>query len=781
MKNASTTVRRPAMLSALLLVWALAAPSRADHPSPAGPSPGHSLHGESFSEGPRRRLPPVPGCGEVHFPVTTPSPEAQAAFDQGIGQLHGFWYWEAERSFRTVLQIDPNCVMAHFGMAMANIQNEARARGILAKATGAPFDAATPRERAWIEAARGLFAEKKDDAERKAHAAAFTAALEKIALEHPDDLEAKAFLVGFAWWNKSRHGIQPTSSLAIDALARQVLARNPRHPIHHYLIHLWDGVRPAEALHAAAACGPAAPGIAHMWHMPGHTYSELARYGDAAWQQEAAARVDHAWMIRAHLFPGQIHNFAHNSEWLVRDLNHLGRAREALAIAANMIAMPRIPQSREVKPAPEQRFEEDGSAWQYGRDRLFETILRWELWEVAACLADTPYLEPGRDFDDRWRREQLLALAGYGRGDAGAGRAAFDRLAALEKAERDGRAAAADKAEGEARAKGLSAADTSKAMADAMQPFAERILRLEKPLAELRLRDHLAAGRIEEARGLVASLGDLDRARLAAIHAALGDAPKAVEIAKAAADAEKKTLAPRVALCEALWRAGQRDEALAAFAEVRALAGQADPDLPALLRLAPVAEAAGVTGDWRSPAPPASDVGARPDLDTLGPVQWQAWQAGEWTARTPAGDPVDAKSRRGRPSIVILTLGKACTHCNEQVKAFVARAAAFEAAGLPIVVISTDTPEEIRDAGETLPFPVLSGADGAAFRALDAWDDFEGKPLHATCLVAADGRMRWQHVGYEPFMLPDFLLEEAGRLQSIPENPECLLRRAASK
>ena len=68
-----------------------------------------------------------------------------------------------------------------------------------------------------------VFAEKKDDAERKAHFAAFAGALEKIALDNPDDLEAKAFLVGFAWWNKSRYGIQPTSSLAIDALARQVL------------------------------------------------------------------------------------------------------------------------------------------------------------------------------------------------------------------------------------------------------------------------------------------------------------------------------------------------------------------------------------------------------------------------------------------------------------------------------------------------------------------------------------------------------------------------------
>ena len=56
--------------------------------------------------------------------------------------------------------------------------------------------------------------------------------------------------------------------------------------------------RPDNAVKSAALCGPASPGIAHMWHMPGHIYSKLKRYNDAAWQQEASARVDHAHMIR---------------------------------------------------------------------------------------------------------------------------------------------------------------------------------------------------------------------------------------------------------------------------------------------------------------------------------------------------------------------------------------------------------------------------------------------------------------------------------------------------
>ena len=55
------------------------------------PTFGHSVHGEVFNEGPRQAAVLIPGMGNVHFEVTTNSPEAQEFFNQGIGQLHGFW------------------------------------------------------------------------------------------------------------------------------------------------------------------------------------------------------------------------------------------------------------------------------------------------------------------------------------------------------------------------------------------------------------------------------------------------------------------------------------------------------------------------------------------------------------------------------------------------------------------------------------------------------------------------------------------------------------------
>ena len=81
---------------------------------------GHSAHGEAYSEGPRQDAYLMGGTGRVHFPITTSNETAQAFFDQGLGQLHGFWYYEAERSFRRVRALDPAAAMACWGMAMAN-------------------------------------------------------------------------------------------------------------------------------------------------------------------------------------------------------------------------------------------------------------------------------------------------------------------------------------------------------------------------------------------------------------------------------------------------------------------------------------------------------------------------------------------------------------------------------------------------------------------------------------------------------------------------------------
>ena len=111
--------------------------TRADEPSAqeaAEVEAGHSMHGEAFNEGPRQAAYLMEGMGNIQFDISTSQPLAKKFFNQGVAQLHGFWYYEAERSFRQAAMLDPDCAMCYWGMALANVNNRKRADGFIAKA-----------------------------------------------------------------------------------------------------------------------------------------------------------------------------------------------------------------------------------------------------------------------------------------------------------------------------------------------------------------------------------------------------------------------------------------------------------------------------------------------------------------------------------------------------------------------------------------------------------------------------------------------------------------------
>jgi Tfp pilus assembly protein PilF len=55
--------------------------------------------------------------GKVTFP-TSCDPRAQAQFERGVAMLHSYWFTEARKVFDAVLQQDPTCTMAYWGLAV---------------------------------------------------------------------------------------------------------------------------------------------------------------------------------------------------------------------------------------------------------------------------------------------------------------------------------------------------------------------------------------------------------------------------------------------------------------------------------------------------------------------------------------------------------------------------------------------------------------------------------------------------------------------------------------
>jgi hypothetical protein len=60
--------------------------------------------------------------GKVDFPVSC-SPEAQAQFNRAVAMLHSFWFPQAPKAFAAVSEIDTDCAMAHWGIAISQRAN----------------------------------------------------------------------------------------------------------------------------------------------------------------------------------------------------------------------------------------------------------------------------------------------------------------------------------------------------------------------------------------------------------------------------------------------------------------------------------------------------------------------------------------------------------------------------------------------------------------------------------------------------------------------------------
>jgi peroxiredoxin len=742
---------------------AVAAKEAADDKTP---KPGHSMHGEAFDEGPRQKAYLMGGTGEVHFPVTTRVPLAQQFFDQGVGQLHGFWYFEAERSFRQALALDPDCVMAYWGMAMTNTNNDKRAKKLIAKAVERKSEVG-PRELAWIEMLADAY-EGKDDADRRRRR---IRNLESLVQNDPNDVEAKAFLALQIWTNGSwmtdkTKQIPIASHQAVDALLDQIFQVEPMHPAHHYRIHLWDEEKPARALVSASLCGQTSPSIAHMWHMPGHTYSKLHRYADAAWQQEASARTDHAHMMRDRILPDQIHNYAHNNEWLIRNLAFVGRVHDAVNLATNMVDLPRHPKYN----VPGKK---EGSS-RFGHARLADVLAQYELHDDILRLSTTVYFPPkADDVDEQRKQARMLGLACFGQGKLDEAKKQVAVVEQLLSDERAARIKSADEAEAKARKDKKSAADVAKAMAEAMEPRGTRIRALEESLGELKGHLALASGNHALAREEFEKLKDSDAIRrdhLARDLSLSGDHAQAETMARKAVDDGRGEVYPLATLVDVLHKAGKKDDARKEFSRLRTLASAADLDVPVFERLKSVAAELGWPPDWREKVALAEDVGQHPDLASLGPFRWQPTPAASWSLAGLDGSTVSSENYRGKPVIMIFFLGSGCLHCVEQLHKFAPLAGDFSAAGVSIVAVSSETLDSLRAGrdklgpAEKIPFPLACDADHSVFKSYRAFDDFETMPLHATFLIDGEGLVRWHDISYEPFLDAKFLLEESKRL-----------------
>jgi tetratricopeptide (TPR) repeat protein len=253
----------------------------------------------------------MPGLGNTHHQVTTKNPEAQKYFDQGLGLIYAFNHEEAVRSFTKAAQLDPNCAMAYWGIAVAvgpNINDPSdparmkQAIDAVGKAKAAAAKGSTPQERAFIDAiGRRYSIDPKADLRK--FAVDYRNAMGAIVKQYPNDPDAATLYAESAmnlrpWQLWSPDGKPAEGTLEILATLESVLKRDPNHlGANHYYIHATEASgHPEKALASAQRMHLLAPAAGHLVHMPAHTYIRTGDYHGASIANEKAIAVDREYI-----------------------------------------------------------------------------------------------------------------------------------------------------------------------------------------------------------------------------------------------------------------------------------------------------------------------------------------------------------------------------------------------------------------------------------------------------------------------------------------------------
>lgn len=225
--------------------------------------------------------------GKVSFP-TSCDPKVQPLFERGVALLHSFWFTEAGKTFAAVVDQDPDCAIAYWGITVNLLGNSLAgpppqrdaqtASETLAKARA--VGAKTQRERDWIDAI-GAYYRDYEKAPLGARLLAYADAMQRMTQHYPEDDEVWIFyalsLQAAAPPTDRTYANQRKSAEILERL----FAKNRQHPgAAHYLIQAYDYPPLAErGLAAASKYAIIAPAAPHARHMPRRTSTRCSGDG----------------------------------------------------------------------------------------------------------------------------------------------------------------------------------------------------------------------------------------------------------------------------------------------------------------------------------------------------------------------------------------------------------------------------------------------------------------------------------------------------------------------
>ncbi|GKQ34930.1 hypothetical protein, partial [Streptomyces sp. A012304] len=292
--------------------------------------------------------------------VTTSSPEAQLWFDRGLVWSYAFNHEEAVACFEAAARADPDCAMAHWGIAYALgpnynkpweffddqdlIRTVARTHAAVERAHEKAAHS-TSVERALIGALRARYPQERPARDCSVWNAPYADAMRAVHELAPDDLDvatlyADALMNLTPWqlWDvrtgEPAEGARTREAHAVlaPALARRAGSRHPG--LLHLYIHLMEmSPTPEAALPVADRLRDLVPDAGHLQHMPSHLEVLCGDYRAVVADNNRAIAADEKYRARAGAMNFYTLYRAHNHHFKIYGAMFLGQAQVALEAA----------------------------------------------------------------------------------------------------------------------------------------------------------------------------------------------------------------------------------------------------------------------------------------------------------------------------------------------------------------------------------------------------------------------------------------------------------------
>ena len=380
-------------------------------------------------------VPLFQGLGPHHRTVTTKSPQAQKYFEQGLNFVFGFNHSGAIRSFKEAARLDPECAMAHWGVALASGPhiNFPMVPPPMAEQAWAELKLAqqhagrgTPVERALIDALAKRYAQPQPE-DRSPLDRAYADAMRAVWKAYPKDpdvgvLFAEAMMDLRPWDQWTPEGQAQPGTDEIIATLDAVIRLEPKHPFaNHLYIHAVEASpHPERALAAADRLRDLQPGLPHNVHMPSHIDIRVGDWHKAITANLKAVEADKRYRILVGPPKDMVVVYAaHNGHMLSYAAMMTGQRELAMKHIRGMVA-----------GLPEDFLKEYAMMAEGFVAMPYEVMIRFGLWDEILAAPDHP------DYMVMTRAARLAArgIARSAKGDTGGARA--EQAAYLEACKR---------------------------------------------------------------------------------------------------------------------------------------------------------------------------------------------------------------------------------------------------------------------------------------------------------------------------------------------------------